>query len=82
MLGRLSDLIAGRLLIFRQLRKTVVIVTHDLHEAAYFADQIVLLRDGRVLQRGTMTDLVTAPSDPFVSEFVSAQQFNAAGELN
>ena len=36
--------------IFRRLRKTVILITHDLTEAAFFADQIVLLRQGRVVQ--------------------------------
>ena len=34
--------------IFRQLKKTVVIVTHDLHEADFFGDTVTLLNQGRV----------------------------------
>jgi osmoprotectant transport system ATP-binding protein len=37
----------------RALKKTVVMVTHDLHEAAWFGDEIVLMRDGRIVQRGS-----------------------------
>ena len=47
--------------IFARLRKTVVLVTHDLHEAAWFADEIVLMRDGRIVQRGTLDDLLSQP---------------------
>lgn len=60
--------------IFRGLHKTVVLVTHDLAEAAYFADHVVLLATGRVEQRGSMRDLVHSPATAFVSEFVQAQQ--------
>ena len=60
--------------IFRQLGKTVVIVTHDLGEAAYFADRVVLLRDGAIVQEGTPADLWHRPADPFVTRFVQAQR--------
>ena len=60
--------------IFAQLKKTVVMVTHDMNEAAYFADQIVLMRDGRVLQSGAPEELQTRPADPFVTEFIRVQR--------
>jgi osmoprotectant transport system ATP-binding protein len=60
--------------IFARLKKTVVMVTHDLHEAAWFGDEIVLMRDGRIVQRGTLDDLLVRPADAFVSEFVRAQR--------
>jgi osmoprotectant transport system ATP-binding protein len=60
--------------VFRALAKTVVMVTHDLGEAGYFGDDIVLLRDGRMVQRGTIRDLVERPAEPFVEAFVSAQR--------
>lgn len=69
-----SDLQADLRRIFRTLRKTVVLVTHDLGEAGYLGDLIVLLRDGRVVQKGTLTELVHNPSDPFVTRFVNAQR--------
>jgi len=59
--------------IFRDLRKTVVLVTHDLAEAAYFADEVVLMSEGKIVQRGTMHDLVERPATPFVTRFVHAQ---------
>ena len=62
--------------IFRALNKTVVVVTHDLGEAAYFADEVLLMRAGRILQRGSITDLVDSPADAFVSEFISAHQIS------
>jgi osmoprotectant transport system ATP-binding protein len=59
--------------LFDSLCKTVLWVTHDLHEAAALADDILLMRDGRVVQRGTLADLVERPADPFVTRFVQAQ---------
>ena len=60
--------------IFRALGKTVVLVTHDLGEATFFADRVVLLRDGRIIQEGSPADLWHRPADPFVTRFVQAQR--------
>ena len=60
--------------IFRRLRKTVVLVTHDLGEAAFFGDDLILLRDGRVVQRGTMADFAENPAEDFVTRFLQAQR--------
>jgi osmoprotectant transport system ATP-binding protein len=64
--------------IFSQLNKTVVLVTHDLHEAAYFADQIVLMRDGQIIQSGSIDDFEMRPVVPYVKEFVTAQRGRGA----
>src|SRR5262245_1916166 len=69
-----ADLQAELRDIFRRLGKTVVMVTHDLAEAAYFADRVVLLRDGRVVQEGSPADLWHRPADAFVTRFVQAQR--------
>jgi osmoprotectant transport system ATP-binding protein len=63
--------------IFRRLSKTVVLVTHDLKEAEFFADQIILMRAGRIVQTGMIEDLVKRPAEQFVSQFVRAQQQRA-----
>jgi osmoprotectant transport system ATP-binding protein len=60
--------------IFGRLAKTVVLVTHDLHEAAWFGEEIVLMREGRIVQRGSLEDLLARPAKPFVAEFVHAQR--------
>ena len=60
--------------IFQSLGKTVVLVTHDLAEAGYFGDVLVLLRGGRVVQQGCLEELVRAPADPFVTRFINAQR--------
>jgi len=78
-LGALDPLVRAALQkdlkeIFARLGQTVVFVTHDLAEAIYFADQIVLMNEGRIVQQGTITDLRERPADPFVSEFINAQR--------
>jgi osmoprotectant transport system ATP-binding protein len=65
--------------IFTRLGKTVVIVTHDVGEAAVLADHVVLLRDGGVVQQGTLASLIERPVDPFVSRFVAAQRVALPG---
>jgi osmoprotectant transport system ATP-binding protein len=60
--------------IFERLEKTVVMVTHDMGEAAYFAHDIVLMREGRIVQRGTIDDLLDRPAEAYVRTFVSAQR--------
>jgi len=64
--------------IFRALGKTVVLVTHDLGEAGFFGDTLVLLRDGQIVQQGTLTDLTQTPAEPFVTRFVQAQRYQSA----
>lgn len=60
--------------IFQTLGKTVLMVTHDIGEAGFFEDTIVLLRDGYIIQQGTLLDLVKKPADPFVTRFINAQR--------
>ena len=60
--------------IFNRLGKTVILVTHDMAEAGYIGDSIVLMREGRILQQGTLDDLRERPTDGFVSEFITAQR--------
>ena len=65
--------------IFRDLGKTVVMVTHDLAEAGYFGDEAVLMRSGRIAARGTLEQItVSAGEDDFVSNFVTAQRGHGA----
>ncbi len=60
--------------IFNRLGKTVILVTHDMAEAGYIGDSIVLMRAGRIAQQGTLDDLRERPADEFVSEFITAQR--------
>nr|VFK38717.1 MAG: osmoprotectant transport system ATP-binding protein [Candidatus Kentron sp. TC]VFK53203.1 MAG: osmoprotectant transport system ATP-binding protein [Candidatus Kentron sp. TC] len=60
--------------IFKALGKTVIIVTHDIGEAGFLGDTIVLLHDGRIMQEGNLRALMDTPTDPFVTEFINAQR--------
>jgi osmoprotectant transport system ATP-binding protein len=77
-MGALDPMVRARLQedlkrIFAELEKTVILVTHSLEEAAFLSHEVLLMRDGRVVQRGTMHDLETA-ADPFTREFVDVQR--------
>lgn len=54
-----------------QLRKTIVFVTHDLNEAMRLGDRIMVMRDGRLVQIGTGSDILSDPADDYVADFVS-----------
>lgn len=60
--------------IFKELKKTVILVTHDLSEAGFFGDKIVLLMDGSIVQIGTVEDLIKRPKNEFVTKFITAQR--------
>jgi osmoprotectant transport system ATP-binding protein len=60
--------------IFQRLGKTVLLVTHDLGEAVFLAEQITLLHEGKIVQSGTYRDLLARPADPFVTAFINAQR--------
>jgi osmoprotectant transport system ATP-binding protein len=78
-LGALDPLVRAQLRrdlkrIFLELKKTVLVVTHDLGEAAYLGDEIAILRGGRLVQRGDLQALAAAPADAFVREFVESRE--------
>ena len=73
--GALDPLTRGELLselqpLFRRLGKTVLLVTHDIHEAFVLGDRVSLLHAGRLVQTGTRDDLVDHPATEFVANFV------------
>ena len=69
-----SELQAELKAIFARLEKTVVLVTHDMGEAAYFGDTIILMRAGQVVQAGSLDDLLHRPAEPYVTDFIRAQR--------
>ena len=78
-LGALDPLVRASLQqdlkeIFGRLHQTVLLVTHDLAEAAYLGDEIVLMNNGRIVQKGSINELRQNPADPFVTEFINAQR--------
>jgi osmoprotectant transport system ATP-binding protein len=60
--------------IFQQLKKTVVFVTHDMAEAAFFGDYIALLNEGRLAQLGSFEELSKTPANEFVTRFINSQR--------
>ncbi len=60
--------------LFLALRKTVVLVTHDVSECAVLADEVVLMRAGRIEQRAPLAELLDAAPGSFTHAFLSAQR--------
>jgi osmoprotectant transport system ATP-binding protein len=60
--------------IFAKLGKTVVMVTHDIAEAAFFGHTLVLMREGRIVQTGPFKALARTPAESFVTQFINAQR--------
>jgi glycine betaine/proline transport system ATP-binding protein len=50
--------------------KTMIFITHDLAEALKLGDHVVIMRDGRIVQAGRPEDVVGAPADSYVADFV------------
>ncbi|MGI8889620.1 MAG: ATP-binding cassette domain-containing protein [Chthoniobacterales bacterium] len=78
-LGALDPLVRSALQrdlkeIFGRLKQTTILVTHDMGEAAYLADEIVLMNEGQIVQRGSAAELRDHPATGFVSEFINAQR--------
>jgi osmoprotectant transport system ATP-binding protein len=78
-LGALDPLVRSALQrdlkeIFARLQQTTILVTHDMGEAAYLADEIVLMNEGSIVQRGSVADLRDQPANEFVTEFIKAQR--------
>jgi len=54
----------------KELKKTVVFITHDLDEALRLGDKIAILRDGKVVQQGSGQEIVLKPADDYITAFV------------
>ena len=63
--------------LFAELKKTVLLVTHDIREAMLLGHTITVMTAGRTVQHGTFADLVERPATPFVTQFLSAQTLPA-----
>jgi osmoprotectant transport system ATP-binding protein len=69
------DLQEDLLKIFRTLKKTAITVTHDMGEAGFFGDHIIMLGQGRIVQQGKLEQMILQPANAFVTQFVNAQRF-------
>ncbi len=69
-----------------KVQKTIVFVTHDLHEALKMGDRIAIMRDGEIIQIGVPEDVISKPADDYVREFVQdaspAKVFTAGRIMN
>jgi glycine betaine/proline transport system ATP-binding protein len=65
--GKLQDEL---LTLQARVKKTILFVSHDLDEALRLGDHISILQNGRIIQTGTAEDIVLAPADEYVAEFV------------
>lgn len=63
--------------IFSALKKTVIIVTHDLSEAEFFGHTITLFHNGEVVQHGEFSDFIHNPASEFVTQFIQAQRMSS-----
>lgn len=60
--------------IFRGLKKTAITVTHDMGEAGFFGDHVIMLGEGRIVQQGSLEEMISHPANDFVTRFVKAQR--------
>ncbi len=58
--------------IFKKLNNTVVLVTHDLLEAKYLANDIHILKDGKIIQSGSYNNLKSNPKNEYIKKFFTA----------
>ena len=65
--GKLQDEL---LALQARVKKTILFVSHDMDEALRLGDHISILQNGRIIQTGTAEDIVLAPADDYVAEFV------------
>ena len=68
------DLQEDLLKIFRTLHKTSIMVTHDMGEAGFFGDDVMMLAEGEIIQQGRLDDLIHHPANEYVSRFINAQR--------
>ena len=65
----------------RELAVTTLLVTHDLAEAGRLADEVVVMRRGRIEQQGSMRDLVRAPATDYVARLIERARAGLEGLL-
>ncbi len=78
-LGALDPMVRSKLQtdlkeVFQRLGQTVIFVTHDMGEAGYLGDELILLNEGRMVQQGQLADLRDHPAEDFVVAFMNAQR--------
>ncbi len=59
----------------KEIRKTIIFITHDLDEALRLSDSIAILRDGEVVQQGTSQDILMRPANDYITRFVETVNY-------
>ncbi|WP_112180542.1 betaine/proline/choline family ABC transporter ATP-binding protein [Paraliobacillus zengyii] len=65
----------------KEIKKTIVFVTHDMDEAIKIADQIILMKGGEIVQKGSPEEILTNPVNDFVKEFIGSDRLGKAKKL-
>lgn len=68
---RQSHVLGRRLDLQRDLKRTIIFVSHDLDEAFKLGDRIAIMEGGRIVQCGAPQEIFTAPADAYVADFVA-----------
>ncbi len=75
--AKLRNQMRAEIILLRQkIDTTFIYVTHDQTEAMTLGDRIVIMKDGRIRQVGTPTEVFDMPDDLFVAEFIGAPKMN------
>ncbi|QGH33196.1 betaine/proline/choline family ABC transporter ATP-binding protein [Gracilibacillus salitolerans] len=62
----------------QEINKTIVFVTHDMDEAIKIADQIIIMKSGHVVQKGSPQEILANPANDFVKEFIGEERLGSA----
>ncbi|MDY7033069.1 MAG: ATP-binding cassette domain-containing protein [Thermodesulfobacteriota bacterium] len=65
----------------REIKKTVIFVTHDIFEAFKLAGRIAIMHEGRLIQLGTPEEIIEDPADEFVNDLLHGHYFQLALSL-
>lgn len=65
----------------KEIKKSIVFVTHDMDEALKIADKIVLMKDGEIIQVGSPEDILRRPANDFVENFIGKKRMKQAEEI-
>lgn len=65
----------------KEIKKSIVFVTHDMDEALKIADKIILMKDGEVVQQGKPEELLRYPANDFVRNFIGQKRMQSTQEI-
>lgn len=65
----------------KEIKKTIVFVTHDMDEAIKIADNILLMKDGEIVQSGSPEEILRHPANDFVKEFIGKKRLSKVQDM-